>query len=35
MDVKLDSDDMAAIASLDRGQRFNDPINFWGIDIFA
>ena len=35
LDVKLDADDMATIASLDRGQRFNDPKDYWDIDIFA
>lgn len=33
--VSLDDEDMAAINTLNRNHRFNDPINFWGVDIWA
>lgn len=33
--VPLDDEDIKAITALDRGLRFNDPINFWGVDIWA
>ncbi len=35
MDVKLDEADMKVLAGLNIGMRFNDPVNFWGIDIYA
>jgi diketogulonate reductase-like aldo/keto reductase len=33
-EIALDEHDMSAIAKLDRGLRFFNPLNYWGIDCF-
>lgn len=31
----LDDEDMKAISALNKNRRFNDPVSFWGADIWA
>jgi diketogulonate reductase-like aldo/keto reductase len=33
--IQLDEADMALMTKLNRNTRFNDPVRYWGLNLFA